>query len=148
MATYQEKIANAEAEILQLQNRVKKHKQELKKQERKAREHRIFQRGGYIEKVLPETITLSAENFREFIDKTLTTKFSVGILEAMKARQNEQAAAESAATDTASAGNPAASNDSSPPQSVSPIGATQANPRPQGGANASVNPPDAKCNAD
>ncbi len=90
MATYQKKIAIAEAEILQLQNRTKEYRQKLKAQERNERTRRICQRGGYIEKVLKDTIALTDENFREFIDKTLTTKFSTNVLEEIKAKQENQ----------------------------------------------------------
>jgi hypothetical protein len=91
MANYKEKIATAEAEILQLQNRAKEYKQKLKVQQNKERTRRICQRGGYIEKVLPETIRLTDEVFREFIDKALTTDFSRKLLDNFKINQDEAA---------------------------------------------------------
>jgi predicted ATP-binding protein involved in virulence len=90
MANYKEKIATAEAEILQLQNRAKEYKQKLKAQQNKERTRRICQRGGYIEKVLPETIGLMDEVFREFIDRTLVTEFSRKVLDNLKIDQEKK----------------------------------------------------------
>jgi hypothetical protein len=100
MATYQERIASAEAEILQLQNRAKEYKQKLKAQERAERTRRICQRGGYLEKVLPDTIPLTGENFQKLIDAALCTNFAKNKLAELLAEQEKQAAAEGAVPTT------------------------------------------------
>ncbi len=159
MATYQEKISSAEAEIQQLQNKIKENKQKLKKQERNERTRRICQRGGYIEKVLPDTIPLTAENFQRLIDEALCTNFARGKLTELLAAQERQAAAEGAVTDAPTAGATAASGGSAtPPDASAPVSAPHHQPpkpapnannaqgvqRPQGGASHNVNPPEAK----
>jgi hypothetical protein len=159
MATYQEKIASAEAEILQLQNKAKAYKQKLKAQERAARTSRICQRGGYIEKVLPDTIPLTGENFQKLIDAALCTNFARNKLTELLAEQERQSTAEGAATDTPTAGEPAASTDPAPTQNAPNVVSAQGEQRPkpvppvvnaqsvqrlQNGASHTANPSEAK----
>jgi hypothetical protein len=162
MATYQEKISNDEAEIQQLLNRIKANKQRLKAQQSKERTHRICQRGGYIEKVLPDTIDLTNENFQKFIDKWLMTKSAGDDLIEVLAEQKRQAAAEGTATATPTADATAANGGSTPTQNAAIAGDephhqqpkpapsavdTQSGQHPQSGANISARPPEVKRNA-
>jgi hypothetical protein len=105
VATYQEKIAIAEAEILQLQNRAKEYKQKLKAQERAERTRRICQRGGYIEKVLPDTILLTGENFQNLIDAALCTNFAQNKLTELLTEQERQSASEAVNAETQTGAN-------------------------------------------
>ena len=57
--TIAEQIANAKEDIKQGENKLKLLNQRQKEQERKARNHRLCSRGGYLESKLPEVITLT-----------------------------------------------------------------------------------------
>ncbi|GHU91503.1 hypothetical protein FACS1894202_13040 [Clostridia bacterium] len=71
-----EKIEEIESQVEQMLNEKKRLQAEQKVADRKARDHRVCQRGGYIESVLPEVIGFTFEQFKEFIGKTLTTEFA------------------------------------------------------------------------
>ena len=66
-----ERINNIENEIRQLENQRKQLLQQHKEQERKERTHRLCKRGGLLESILPDTITLTDEQFKMFLEKTL-----------------------------------------------------------------------------
>ena len=74
--TTNEKIMEAKAEKQKLQNRINILTQQQKKEERKARTKRLCERAGYMESILPDTIPLSDEQFKIFLNKTLLTSFS------------------------------------------------------------------------
>jgi len=74
--TIAEQIANAREDIKQGENRLKLLNQRQKDQERKARNHRLCSRGGYLESKLPEVITLTDEQYYSFHEKTLFTEYS------------------------------------------------------------------------
>ena len=74
--TLNEQIESAQIEIRQRENRLKELLQKQKVQERKERTHRLCERGGYLESILPESISLTAEQFKSFLDKTLLTDFA------------------------------------------------------------------------
>jgi hypothetical protein len=105
---FEEQIANVDEQIVQLENRRKELLAKHKKQLKNERTHRICERGGYIEKVLPETITLPEEVFRAFIDKTLVTDFSRRILDRLKDEQAKLTAAENADENTQNGKEPTA----------------------------------------
>jgi len=71
-----EKIANLEDEIKKLKDEQKLLQQQHNEQERKLRTKRLCKRAGYLEKILPDTITLTDEQFDLFLDKTLLTDFT------------------------------------------------------------------------
>ena len=71
--TLNEQITAAQEEIRQREARLKEMMQKQKEQDRKARNHRLCERGGYLESILPDTIPLTAEQFKTFLDKTLLT---------------------------------------------------------------------------
>jgi len=64
-----EKIASIEEEIKQLENKKKRLIQEQKEQERKDRTNRLCKRMGFIEKLLPDTIPLTEEQFKTFVEQ-------------------------------------------------------------------------------
>jgi len=74
--TTTERIAETKEKIEQLEKKKKKLEQAQNAQERKARTKRLCRRGGYLEKILPDTITLTDEQFDLFLDKTLLTDFT------------------------------------------------------------------------
>ncbi|MDR1246627.1 MAG: DUF3847 domain-containing protein [Clostridiales Family XIII bacterium] len=71
-----QKIEDIESQMAQMKHDRDRLIAEQKAADRKARDHRVCQRGGYIESVLPEVITFTFEQFKEFIRKTLTTEFA------------------------------------------------------------------------
>lgn len=83
--TKAEKIADIQEQIAQLENKQKKLVQEQKLQERNARTKRLCKRMGLIESLLPDTIPLTDEQFKTFLDKTLTTEHSRRILAGLTA---------------------------------------------------------------
>ena len=81
--SYVDQIELAREEIRQRENRLKELLQKQKDLDRKARTHRLCERGGYLESVLPDTIPLTLEQFKAFINKTLTTDFASKTLHAL-----------------------------------------------------------------
>jgi len=79
-----EKIAGIEEEILQLTKQKKELQQQHNEQERKARNHRLCKRGGMWESLMPETITLTDEQFKIFLEKTITTDDARRIIDELK----------------------------------------------------------------
>ena len=102
--TKAEKIADIQEQIAQLENKQKKLVQEQKLQERNARTKRLCKRMGLIESLLPDTIPLTDEQFKIFLDKTLITEHSRRILAGLTAQN--AAAATPQATGTAERDNP------------------------------------------
>ena len=78
--TLNEQITAAQEEIRQREARLKELLQKHKVQERKERTHRLCERGGYLESIMPDTIPLTAEQFKTFLDKTLLTDHARRIL--------------------------------------------------------------------
>ena len=91
-----EKIAGIEEEIRQLENRRRQLVQEQKAQERKDRTKRLCRRMGLFESLLPDTITLTEEQFKTFLEKTIMTEHSRRILDELTAQNAARAAAEGA----------------------------------------------------
>lgn len=90
--TKTEKIASIETEIQQLANKRKQLIQAQKKEERNARTKRLCKRMGLFESMLPETISLTDEQFQIFLEQTVATDSSRRLLENLTA-QNDAAAA-------------------------------------------------------
>ena len=74
--TKTEKIESITTEIQQLENQRKKLIQQEKEQERKDRTRRLCKRAGLLESLLPDTIPLTDEQFKTFLEKTLLTDFT------------------------------------------------------------------------
>lgn len=102
--TKTEKIADIQEQIAQLENRQKKLIQEQKLQERKDRTKRLCKRMGLFESLLPDTIPLTDEQFKTFLEKTVTTEHSRRILDGLTAQNAATAATQGAGT--AAQGNP------------------------------------------
>ena len=83
--TKTEEMTQTQQEIQQLKNRGNLLLQQHKGLERKARTRRFCTRAGYIESVLPETATITDEQFRALINRTLLTGQGRNILAAITA---------------------------------------------------------------
>jgi hypothetical protein len=70
-----EKIAGIEEQIAQLENQRKRLLQQQKEQDRKDRTRRLCTRAGLLESLLPDTITLTDEQFRLFLDKAVANEY-------------------------------------------------------------------------
>jgi len=82
-----EKIAELETQIEQIRKRQRQERQKHNKAERTARTRRLCERMGLIESMLPETIPLTADNFKIYLEKTLTTEQSRRILDGLLTAQ-------------------------------------------------------------
>ena len=84
--TLAEQIEKAKEDIRQQENALKLLNQKQKEQERTARNHRLCKRGGYLESKLPETITLTDEQYYSFLEKTVFTENARRILNGLTER--------------------------------------------------------------
>ncbi len=98
-----EKIASIEEEIKQLENKKKRLIQEQKEQERKDRTNRLCRRMGLFESLVPDTIPLTEEQFKTFLEKTVMTDHARRILDELTAQNAPTAPAQGA--ETAAQGN-------------------------------------------
>lgn len=104
--TKTEKITSIEEEIRQLENRRRQLVQEQKTQERKDRTKRLCRRMGLFESLLPDTIPLTEEQFKTFLEKTVAAEQSRRILDELTAQNVATAAVKGA--------EPAAQSDTCP----------------------------------
>ena len=86
-----EKIEGIKDEIDQLKNRQRLLLQQHNVQERKARVHRLCRRGGIVEKLLPDLIVLTDEQFDTFVEKTLLSGYAEKILKKLVSQNGENA---------------------------------------------------------
>lgn len=91
-----EKIASIEDEIKQLRERQKQLQQQHNAQERKDRTKRLCRRAGLLESLLPDTIPLTDEQFKMFLEKTILTDQSRRLLDGLTAQNAATAATQSA----------------------------------------------------
>lgn len=98
-----EKIAGIEEEIRQLENRRRLLVQEQKAQERKDRTKRLCRRMGLFESLVPDSIPLTEEQFKTFLEKTVAAEHGRRLLDELTAQNAARAAAEGA--ETAAQGN-------------------------------------------
>ena len=73
--TTADKIEEAKAKITQYENHIKQLVQKQKSEERKARTKRLCSRAGLLESLLPDTIALTDEQFKSFLEKTTANDF-------------------------------------------------------------------------
>jgi hypothetical protein len=78
--TIAEKIEGIKVDIKQSEKRLKQLIQEQKAQERKDRTRRLCKRAGLLESLLPDTITLTDEHFKTFLEKALLSDYSRKLL--------------------------------------------------------------------
>lgn len=96
--TKAEKIASIQEQIAQLENQRKRLEQQQKEQERKDRTKRLCKRMGLFESMLPDTIGLTAEQFKTFLEKTVITEHSRRILTEIQAEHINPVLSKSART--------------------------------------------------
>ena len=108
--TKAEKIADIEMQMAQLENQRKKLIQEQKQQERTDRKKRHCKRMGLFESLLPETVQLTDEQFKTFLEQTVATEQGRNLLNGLAA----QNAIAGAAITAGGAAQPALSPPSSP----------------------------------
>lgn len=94
--TRTEKIDSLQIEIQQLENKRKQLIQEQKQQERKDRTKRLCRRAGLFESLVPDTIPLTEEQFKTFLEKTVMTEQSRRILDELTAQNAATAAVKGA----------------------------------------------------
>ena len=104
--TPEEQIEAARKELEQKQARLDKLLKDQKKQDDKARTHRLCKRGGKVEKLFPRLIEMSEEQFEMFVQKTLLTGYADKIINQIlsappAAPKLDEAAAKSATTPAA-----------------------------------------------
>ena len=85
--TKSERIMSIEEQIAQLENQKKRLARAQREDERKARTHRICERGGHLEIILPDMVNLTFEQFKVFMEKTLLTDFARRTLKSIIAEQ-------------------------------------------------------------
>ena len=73
--TLEEKITAAKTKMEQSENELNLLLQEQKEKERAARTNRLCKRAGLLEKMLPDTITLTDELFEQFLKRTTANSF-------------------------------------------------------------------------
>ena len=78
--TKTERITNIEDKIAQLENQRRQLLQKQKADEQKARTRRLCSRHGLFEKMLPDTISLTDEQFTAFLEKTVCNNYGRRIL--------------------------------------------------------------------
>ena len=110
--TKTEKITSIEEEIRQLENRRRQLLQEQKAQERKDRTKRLCRRMGLFESLVPDTIPLTEEQFKTYLEKTVAAEHSRRILDELTAQNAAKAAVEDA--------EPAAQADTPPTAKTAP----------------------------
>ena len=70
----QAEIEDGKKKIRQFENREKMLRQKLSKEERRTRNHRLCSRGGFIESIVPELITMTDEDAQTFFRLALTSE--------------------------------------------------------------------------
>lgn len=94
--TKTEKITSIEEEIRQLENKRRQLVQEQKSQERKDRTKRLCRRMGLFESLVPDSIPLTEEQFKTFLEKTVAAEHSRRILDELTAQNAATAAVKGA----------------------------------------------------
>ena len=84
--TKAEKIADIEMQMAQLENQRKKLIQQQKQQERTDRKKRHCKRMGLFESLLPETVQLTDEQFKTFLEQTVATEQGRNLLDGLAAQ--------------------------------------------------------------
>ena len=106
--TKAEKIADIEMQMAQLENQRKKLIQQQKQQERTDRKKRHCKRMGLFESLLPETVQLTDEQFKTFLEQTVANEQGRSLLDGLAA-QNATTGVTITAGGTVQPGSPSSS---------------------------------------
>ena len=89
MADISEKIARAEEEIRQLQNKKRKLMNQQKNEERKARTHRLIERGAILESFLEQPEQFGNEQIKGLLEIALRSTYAQNYLQEIKKGKGE-----------------------------------------------------------
>lgn len=89
MTDISEKIARAEEEIRQLQNRKKKLLNQKKTEERRTRTHRLIERGAILESLLEQSEQYGNEQIKDLLAIALQTAEAKAYLQKIKKANGE-----------------------------------------------------------
>ena len=78
--TTAERIKAAKIELKQKENELKRLEQMQKEADRKARTKRLIERGAIAESLIPGAETLTHEQFKALLEKTITSQYAVKML--------------------------------------------------------------------
>jgi len=123
--TKAEKIAGIEEEIRQLENKRKRLIQEQKEQERKDRTNRLCRRMGLLESLVPDSISLTEEQFKTFLEKTVAAEHGRKLLDELTAQNAARVAGQGAETVAQGNNRPAAKTAHTEQEDGAGEGATQ-----------------------
>ena len=84
-----EKIAGYDEQITQLMNRKKQEMQKHKQAERKARDHRLIQRGAILESLIPNPEIYTNDEIKVFLKKTVGSSFAKRVLAELKPAKSQ-----------------------------------------------------------
>ena len=87
--TIDEKIETYETEILQRKNQIKQLIQKRDEQERKARTHRLIERGAILESLIDGAEIFTMEQIKELLNRTVGSTYGAKIIDEIKARNSE-----------------------------------------------------------
>ena len=71
-----ERAEELEAKIRKMENERKELLQKHKEEERKSRTHRLCKRGGLLESIFPDTLNLTDDQFKNFLEMTMLTEYT------------------------------------------------------------------------
>lgn len=83
-----EKIESIKIQQQQLENEKKKLLQQQKETDRKARTKRLIERGAILESYIPDAETITNEQIKMFLEKTIQTDFSRKTLDGINKSSN------------------------------------------------------------
>jgi len=95
-----QQIELAQAEIKQGENRLKELIQKKKDADKKARTHRLIERGAILESLIAEAQSFSNDQIKTFLEKAITTNYALNILNGLKAKSGETSVDVPAGTET------------------------------------------------
>ena len=78
--TFDEKVTNLDEEIQQLLNRKRNLIKKQKEQDSKARTKRLIVRGAILESLIPDADTLTNDEIKAFLEKTVTSDYAAKAL--------------------------------------------------------------------
>ena len=99
-----EKIASYNEQIEQIKKRQQQLRQQHNKQERNDRTKRLCSRHGLLEKMMPEIITVTDEQYQTFLEKAVTNTYGRDILNKIIAQQHTPPAKKTAETEQENGG--------------------------------------------
>jgi hypothetical protein len=129
--TKRERAEELAVRIEEMSNRKKLLLQEAKEEERKNRTHRLCKRGGLLESLLPDTLNLDDDQFRNFLEMTMLTTYARDrFSDAQAGKLSHHSTAQAKTAASAGIGNSKSIN---PKQSSNSTDAQMANESPQAG---------------